>query len=174
LPIAGQLQRNKRAEEWKVRLAALQKGDPTGYPHQVVIFPEYGHWMQRKDAVAVPWMAKQQRQTAPPVVIWDRPQPGSFYWLADVVVDEGKQKQARVEARVKGQVIQLHCEQVKQLTLRLRDDLVNLDQPVTIEWDGKVIYTGKVPRTLQGLYTTWTARLDTGLIYPAAITVTKP
>ncbi|MFO0812355.1 MAG: hypothetical protein U0796_04000 [Gemmatales bacterium] len=167
-------ERNKRAEEWKSKLATLQQGDPSGYPHQVVIFPEYGHWMQRKDAAAVPWMAKQQRQTVPPVVVWQSPQPGSFYWLADVAVEEGKQKQARIEARVKGQVIQLHSEHVNQLTLRLRDDLVNLDQPVTVEWDGKEVFSGKVPRTLQGIHSTWTVRLDAGLIYPAGITVNKP
>jgi poly(3-hydroxybutyrate) depolymerase len=163
--------RNKHAAEWKVKLAELHKNDPTGYIHDVVIYPEYGHWMQRKDAVALPWMAKYERNTAPKKVVWHQPHAGSLYWLAEAVVENGKERQARVKASITGQTVQLTSEHVEKITIRLRDDLLNLDQPIIVKSGDKVIFEGKVARTRACLEKTWKARLDAGLVFDGEVTV---
>ncbi len=163
--------RNKHAAEWKVKLADLHKNDPTGYIHDVVIYPEYGHWMQRKDAAALPWMAKYERHTAPKKVIWHQPHAGSFYWLADAVVATGKERQARVQASITGQTVQVNSEHVEKITIRLRDDLLHLDQPIIVKWGDNVVFEGTVARTTACLYKTWLARLDAGLVYDGEVTV---
>ena len=35
--------------------------DPGAYAHQVRIHPGKGHWMDREDAMALPWMAARER-----------------------------------------------------------------------------------------------------------------
>lgn len=163
--------RNKHAAEWKVKLADLHKNDPTGYVHDVVIYPEYGHWMQRKDAVALPWMAKYVRNTSPKTVIWHQPHAGSSYWLAEAVVETGKEKQARVKATITGQTLQLTAEHIEKITIRLRDELLNLDLPIIVKSGDKVIFEGKVARTRACLEKTWKARLDAGLVFDGEVTV---
>jgi pimeloyl-ACP methyl ester carboxylesterase len=51
-------------------LAELQKADPEGYPHLARIYPDTGHWMNRNDAEALPWMAKHTRNPWPEKVVW--------------------------------------------------------------------------------------------------------
>jgi hypothetical protein len=97
--------RNQIARDWKVALADLAAKDPGGYPHEVTIFEENGHWMDRKDAIAVPWMAKQTRNLRPEKIVWlqDDVTSPRFYWLAN---PEPKQGQ-RVVARRSGQAIDI-------------------------------------------------------------------
>src|SRR5690606_8247408 len=61
----GAYDRNKKAAEWGERLAALKKDDPAGYEHWVKIYPGKGHWLNREDAAALPWMAKFTRNPLP-------------------------------------------------------------------------------------------------------------
>jgi predicted peptidase len=76
--------RNKAAAEWGQKLDALQKADPDGYAHVTELHEGKGHWMDRDDAKAVPWMADFTRNVTPKKVVWR--QSGTthdrFYWLA--------------------------------------------------------------------------------------------
>ena len=76
--------RNEVAAEWKVKLADLKQSDPGGYEHVVQIHKGKGHWMDRQDAVAVPWMAKFKRNPVPRKVVWEQDDVthDQFYWLA--------------------------------------------------------------------------------------------
>ncbi|MEL7264127.1 MAG: hypothetical protein AAFP69_04850, partial [Planctomycetota bacterium] len=62
--------RNKIASQWKTKLKELQTNDPGGYDHFVRIYPQYGHWMQREDRVAIPWMMQRNRNTRPKRIVW--------------------------------------------------------------------------------------------------------
>ena len=133
--------------------------------------------MQRKDAVAVPWMAKFTRNTAPKKVVWVQPTQQQFYWLAEAVVDastkEGKAT-ARMVASIEKQTIQITSEHVNQVTVRLRDDLVDLDQPITVMMNGKVVFEGKVERNVKTISKTLSERHDAGLMYDAEIIIKEP
>lgn len=83
--------RNKVAQEYGDQLAKLRKDDPGGYEHFVKIYPGKGHWMDREDKAALPWMAGFTRNPVPGRVVWKQtgvPHPCS-YWLA---VPPGKRR----------------------------------------------------------------------------------
>lgn len=165
--------RNKHAVEWKKILADLHDADKEGYVHEVVIRPGMSHWMQGKDADAVPWMAQFTRNTAPKKVVWHQPvatEQHQFYWLAEAMAQDQKLPR-KVVASINGQVIQVDSENVSQLTVRLRDDLVDLDQPVTFKLNGKGVFEGKVERNIKMIGKTLNERHDPGLSYDAEIVV---
>jgi predicted peptidase len=169
--------RNKHAVEWKKLLADLREQDKEGYVHEVVIQPGMSHWMQRKDAVAVPWMAKFTRNTAPKKVVWVQPKQQQFYWLAAAVVDANTKEEtaaARVVAGIDEQEIQISNNCVRQVTVRLRDDLVDLDQQFKVMMNGKVVFEGKAERTIKMISKTLNERHDAGLMYDAEMVIKEP
>lgn len=138
--------RNKVAAEWGRKLDELAKQDPGGYPHRTTIYPGLGHWMDRKDAEALPWMAKQTRDPWPKQVVWH--QSGRlherFYWLA---LPAGTAKPGlTVRAKVSDNRIEVTAPGVDKLRLRLHDRLVDLDRELTVVLNGKEVFQGKVAR----------------------------
>lgn len=162
-------ERNVRAAEWKKILADLHEKDPEGYVHEVVIQPGMKHWMNRKDAVAVPWMAKFTRNTMPKRVVWLQPKRNNFYWLAQVKESTDKKLKPSIIAEIQGQTIQLSTEHVTELMLRFRDELIDLDKPIIGMWNGKKLFEGKVTRTIGTLYTTLRERHDADLCFSAEL-----
>lgn len=146
--------RNEVAVQWGEKLAKLQK-ERGGYEHKVTIYPEMGHWMNKKDAEAVPWMATKTRRAWPKKVIWGKSGKRSerFYWLG------GKAKDV-VFASVKGQEITLKGAGDDALSLFLNDELVNLDEPVKVIVDGKKVHDGKLVRTKKAIQQSFKQRLD--------------
>lgn len=171
-------ERNKRATEWKKLLDDLHEQDREGYVHEVVIQPGMGHWMQRKDAIAIPWMARFTRNTIPKKVVWTDPRQKSFYWLAEAVIPmpapNEKRKPAKIVAQVEGQTIRLTTEDVQKLTIRLRDELLSLDKPIQISNNGKTVFEGNIQRSVLNIMKTLNERHDSGLCFDAEITVSLP
>ena len=167
--------RNKVAREWGDKLDQLRKDDPEGYLHLTEIHPGRGHWMNREDASAVPWMAKFRRDPVPKKVVWyqDDVTHDRFYWLA---VEPGRAaKGATVIASVEGQEVRIEkAEGVEKLLVRLDDRLLDLDKPVKITARGKTLFEGHVPRTIGGLEKTLEGPGDVKLAFAAEVAVTVP
>lgn len=138
--------RNTIAAEWGKKLDDLEAADPGGYPHFVRIFPEKGHGMDQEDAIALPWMAKHTRNPWPKKVVWEQGNaPGTrFYWLS--LPGQSPKKGDLITADVDGQDIRIETKSVNALTLRLSDELLDLDRPVTVTVNGKRIFEGQVTR----------------------------
>ncbi len=143
--------RNTVAAEWGKKLDALQKEDPKGYVHHTQIHAGKGHWMDRQDAVALPWMAKFNRQPLPQRIVWrqDDVTHQRFYWL-EVGAEDAK-RGAEIIATRSGQTFEIESEDVSSVTLLLNDDMVDLDQPVIVKSGGKTVFEGKAPRTIASL-----------------------
>ncbi len=167
----GGYSRNKLAQKWKEQLADLRKSDPAGYEHWVKIYPGKGHWMDREDAAAVPWMAKYERKRLPKRIVWkqDDVTHDRFYWLAS----KGKDRRDRSEvtATLKGQTIDVKSSSVDRLTVRLNDAMLDLDQPVVITSGGKKLFEGKVKRTIEVMAKTLAERGDSKGMFCAEVTV---
>jgi hypothetical protein len=146
--------RNEVAAEWGRKLKAL-KEERGGYEHKVTIYPEMGHWMERKDAEAVPWMGSKTRKAWPKKVVWGKSGTRSerFYWLG------GKPKDV-VKAEVEGQKVIISGSSEVELQLYLNDELVNLDEAITVIRDGKEVFSGKVGRTRKAIRESLAERLD--------------
>lgn len=146
--------RNEVAAEWGGKLSKLQK-ERGGYEHKVTIYPGLGHWMERKDAEAVPWMGSQTREAWPKKVVWgdSKPRSDRFYWLGGV-------KKGVIKAEVDGQAIKLDGVGDENFTLWLGDQLVDLDKPVTIIVDGREVFKGVIERSKKVIEESLDQRLD--------------
>jgi len=163
--------RNNIARDWKKKLAALRKADPDGYAHEVVIHEEFGHWMKRKDAVALPWMAKFTRNPFPTKVVWkqDDVTHSRFYWLA--VDSENRKARARVVGSAEGNIVTVEECGLESVDLLLSDELVNLDLPVCVFHKDKVVFKRKLKRTAATIASSLLERDDPGAVASARVTV---
>ncbi|WP_404308976.1 hypothetical protein [Neorhodopirellula lusitana] len=166
--------RNRIAADWKTRLAQLREADPEGYEHFVKIYPNKGHWMDREDAVALPWMAKHTRNATPTKIVWvqDDVLHDRFYWLG---VDEADAKAKSVlRASVDGQTISLESTDVRDVHVFLDDRFIDLDQPIKIVAGGQTLFDGRVQRTIGSLARTFDDRGDAQLAFPSSVSVSLP
>ena len=165
--------RNKVAADWEKKLADLRQTDPQGYRHQVKIYPDKGHWMDREDAAALPWLAGFNRNPLPQKIVWkqDDVTHASFYWLA---VDEKNRKaRSQVIATRKQQTIDVETGDVDRLVIRLNDEMLDLDQVVTISFQQKPLFQGRLQRTIGKLAET-IGRGDPFLVFSAEVAIDLP
>lgn len=163
------------ARKYDAALAALKKANPglfdyrfkahAGAPHDC---PDY-----LPANAAIPWLLKHSRVTQPKTLLLrqGRWSPAAhFYWLAI----EQPAGDMRLNARVKGQVIELDSPDTApfpDVRVRLSDELVNLDLPVEVRVNGRLVHSGKVARSASLMRDTWLERLDPARIYCAEIRV---
>ncbi|KAB2638465.1 MAG: polyhydroxyalkanoate depolymerase [Verrucomicrobia bacterium] len=152
--------RNKIAAEWGAKLDALEQQEPGAYVHCVNVYPGLPHWMNGKDAEALPWMAKFTRNPWPKNIAWcqsDRVHD-RFYWL---VLPEGVAAAGlTIHASAENNVITLDAPGVTQLTLRLHDRLVDLDRALKVRLNGKTVFEGKVTRQADAILKSLQQRAD--------------
>jgi poly(3-hydroxybutyrate) depolymerase len=166
--------RNKIADDWSKNLDDLRHDDPGGYDHFVKIYENKSHWMDREDAIALPWMAKHTRNPIPERIVWK--QSGvthdRSYWLA--VPAGSAQKGTLVVAIRSGQTVDIgQMQDVEKLIVRLDDRMMDLDHPVKITRDSATLFEGIVPRTIGTLLKTLQGRGDAELMFAAEVEITS-
>lgn len=169
----GAFNRNQIAEEWKEKLESLAKEDSGGYPHWVQIYRESGHWMNGQDREAIPWMIKHERNCWPKKVVWvqDDVTHARLYWLG--VPTEKAVAGSDVTAQVQGQTIVIDSK-VEQLLLYLNDELVDLDQGVTIRWNQQEVFSGSIHRSEEAIRRSLGERKDKDLAATAILELKNP
>ena len=166
----GAFDRNKVAAQWGGMLDALAQADPGAYVHQVEVHAGKGHWMDREDASAVPWMAKYTRNARPMKVVWvqDDVTHPRFYWLA---VDEPKQGQRIVVTRQGQEITIVEAPPSVAVRILLDDTMLDLDQDVRVMQDGKELFAGRVPRSKAVIERTLQERFDPKAAFTAEVKV---
>ena len=153
--------RNKIAAAKTAEMAELEKNDPGGYVHMSRIYEGLPHWMNRKDAEGVPWMAKFTRQPWPKKIVWlqDDITHDRFYWLK--IPDKAAAKAGqKIVATVDGQTVRLEGDVPAKLELRLSDNLLDLDQEVKVSVNGKEVVAAKAVRSAAAILRSLDERLD--------------
>ena len=163
----GAYNRNKVARGWAKNLDELQKADPKGYVHWAPLYKGRGHWLSRLDAAAIPWMAKYTRNPLPRTIVWRQDTHPRFYWLAVKKLHGG----AVVRAELKAQTITLQPSGAGQLIIRLNDQMLDLDKPVTVTLQSKKLHEGRVARSIGMLSKTLTERGDPASVFSAEFVV---
>lgn len=168
-------QRNEKAREWGMRLEQLAAADPGGYVSQWQVHAGLPHWMNLEDAVSIPFLQSHTRDPIPRKVVWEQADVprAHFYWLAS---DERSRAQgARLTAHYdEGGVVVDEAEGVTGLTVRLSDAMLDLDAPVTLSYQGKVLSSALVPRTIRTLARTLAEREDPALMFAGEVAITLP
>ena len=164
-------ERNLRCQERIDEMAALHNQDSEGYIFEGHIVPGKGHWMDRVDSVAVDWMARYQRNPYPNKIVWRQEEVTKphFYWLSAPAGE--LQRGMEVTAVVAGNTITIDKCDYSSLTLSINDKMMNLDLPVTVNYQGKTLFKGKVKRQKTIMHSTLYARNDPAYIFPVQIQV---
>lgn len=166
--------RNKIAGEWAKKLDELQSSDSDGYVHFVKLHAGKGHWMDRQDAEALPWMAKYTRNPLPTKIVWKQDDVVSkrFYWLSIDPVDI--RERALVIATRDGQHVDIQSKDVDQITVRFNDAMIDFEQPVKITSGEQVLFEAKLARNAETIQKTLNERGDHQSIFSAEVTVKLP
>jgi poly(3-hydroxybutyrate) depolymerase len=166
--------RNEVARKWRKGLVALKKSDPGGYEHLVQLHAGKGHWMDRQDAAAVPWMATFTRNPLPDRVVWlqDDVLHDRYYWLA-VPKGEAKKKTGVVATR-DGQTIAISSNDVDEVIVLLNDEMLDLDETVDVKFNGVNVFRGKATRTITSIADTLSGRGDPHLVFSAQVVANAP
>jgi predicted esterase len=158
--------RNELAKAWGDKLDSLAAKNSGSYIHDVHIFEGLPHWMNRKDTIAIPWLASFKRKALPSTVAWhqDDRQHEQFYWLGTPTPETGKESVVEI---VKNTVTVKKNDNLN-LYLYLNDQLLNLDKKIKVIVDGRVVYNKKAGRKLSLIQTT-AKRLDPNLVFSARL-----
>ena len=165
--------RNEHTVTWQLELKKLQEQDPEGYNHLVGIPEDMGHWMKLEDAVALPWMSDFRRNPIPKKVLWkqDNVLHSQFYWLS--VPDNLMEQKGVVIAaydKVKNEINILE-NNYAELNINLNDQMLDLDKPITLKFQGNTIYTGVPERNIQNIWESLAYKGDAQLIFSARLVV---
>lgn len=165
--------RNDKAQEWGITLDDLQSNDPEGYIHDVQLHSGLGHWMNLQDAVALPWMKNYQRNSISKKVVWkqDNRHHSSFYWLfvPETQVLTGGEILAEYDPLSNEiNIIENYSDTLKLL---INDDMLNLDNPITIKYQNNVIHQGVFHRTILNIYKSLSKKGDENLVFPCMIKI---
>ena len=164
--------RHRVAAEWGAMLRELQHNDPEGYIHDVQIHEGLGHWMERRDTVAIEWMSQFSRTPYPQKVVWNQNGKAHtrFYWLGLPDVENGYNGNLAVSRQ--GQVIRIEsAENVSRLLIFLNDEMIDLDRNVQVEYNGSVIYDEKPERTIAAIWESLNGRNDMDQVFYSQIEV---
>lgn len=163
--------RNSVAADWGRRLKALREQDPDGYVHEVTLHEGLGHWMQLRDAVAVPWMAKFQRSAWPKKVVWvqDDVRHDRFYWLQCDV--EKAVPGDSVTAAIMDDEVRISSSSVAELRLLLSDELISLDERLVVVHPGGARTEHTVERTVGVMAESLRGRSDPAGIYSSVLRI---
>jgi dienelactone hydrolase len=165
--------RNLKAQQWKNLLDELESNAPGTYLHQVQIHDGLGHWMNKKDAVAIPWMKNNLRNPIPKKIVWkqDDRHHSSFYWIGtpDKLIETGGEIIA--EYSTEQNEINIISNYSEILQLYVNDEMLDLDMPITIKYQGKTISQKVFKRSIYNIYKTLSLKGDPKLSFSSLITV---
>jgi hypothetical protein len=164
--------RNTVALEWGTQLDALRDADPTGYPHQVEVHPGLPHWMNLADGVSIPFVQGFERDPTPTRVVWRQPEITGqrLYWLA-VDTNDAETGDIVIASHANQTVAIEQASGASRLTIRLSDDMLDLDASVCVEQGQTVLFEGPVTRTIATLYRTLLEREDPETMFSAEVAV---
>ncbi len=166
--------RNTVAAEKSQRLKTLQQEDPQGYTYLSRIYPGLPHWMDGRDAEALPWMAGFSRNAWPDRVVWrhSRVPHQRFYWL-QLPGNHTPEPGQTLIATVTGNQIHLEGDVPEGLQILLADELLDLDQPVEIIVNDAPHSVHQPRRCEEVIRQSLLNRLDPAITPVAKITVSR-
>jgi hypothetical protein len=107
-------------------------------------------------------------------------QDGWCYWIrVDRIEDEGtgaagQPPRAAIDGEIDSRTVRLYSEGVKRITLGLASEMVALDEPVQVVWNGRTVFEGKVERSLATMLELVYDKTDWKETFEAALELKAP
>ncbi len=152
--------RNRVVASRAVELDALRSADPGGYEHLARVYPGVPHWMGGRDAEALPWLAAHTRNPWPRRLVWvqDDVTHTRFYWLS--IPPAAARPGRRLCAEARDQTILVEGDLPAEFTVRLSDELLDLDHDVRVLAGGREVFRGRLERQAEALRASLQERAD--------------
>jgi uncharacterized protein YcfL len=165
--------RNQKAQEWKSLLDDLENNNMGAYLHDVQLHDGLGHWMELQDAVALPWMKNFERNPNPQKIVWkqDDRHHSSFYWIGipENLIETGGEIIAEYNTQLNE--INIISNYSSVIQLYINDKMLNLNDPIVIKYQGKVLSQKIFNRSVLNIHKTLSIKGDSELAFPCVITV---
>lgn len=164
------------------------EGDAGGYVHSLNVQEGRGHGVDYQPGVA--WMVKQIRDSRPARIVWTSKELGGnrrarFYWLGLEGEGEGNELKGEIRLTAKADREKNEIEitavtgkaeaekplEGAKLVVLLDEKLIDLDKPVKITCNGKVVHEGKVERSEAVLKETLRERGDPTMMFPSKVVI---
>lgn len=165
--------RNGIAQQWGTDLDKLQINDSQGYIHHVQLHEGLGHWMNLEDAVALPWMKNYLRDPIPKKVVWiqDNRHHSSFFWIKIPENEIITGSKILAEYNPSLNEINLIENYSNTIELLLNDDMLDLDNLITIKYQNTIIHQDFFHRNILNIYENLSNKGDSNLAFPCAILI---
>lgn len=166
--------RNREVAARGRELDSLQTTDENGYIHETHVLEGYPHWMDLKDAAAVPWMAQFRRNPYPDRIVWRQEEVtrDAFYWI-EIPHEYAKRGQTVIVSR-NGNVINIESSDYPELTICLNSKMVNLSRKVTVKYQGRKLFKTKLKPSSETARQTLESRGDPAYIFDCKIRLMLP
>ncbi|MCF0206401.1 MAG: alpha/beta hydrolase, partial [Bacteroidales bacterium] len=163
--------RNLECAKYGKIMDSLSTENQGKYIHKTSIVEGKGHWMDRVDTTAVSWMLNYKRNPYPKELVHRQEEVTHeySYWLQMPKDELQKGKIVRME--VVGNEINISECDYTNITLWLNDNIADLDKDITVKYNGKILFSGKVPRSEENLRQSLKARKDVNFMFPAKIDI---
>lgn len=178
---------------------ALQKKYPDGFIHHIELIPGYGHHIDYYQTT--PWLAKYERNPYPKHVMWENYEMDGKYrkgfYNLYLVEDPRGVFTYRVfyQMDIEDNVINLAVKRTNYRTTEtqdgiemafkrtyselnkgkirifLNDQLVDMNRPVKVVANGKVLFDGMVQPDLKDMVESCAAFFDPTRVFPASVTI---
>lgn len=166
--------RNKMAVKYGELMDSLQRNDPEGYPHKTTIVGGCGHWMNRKDTMAIEWLDDYIRNPRPKRIVWRQEESGlrdCFYNISIPKDEMAAKKELRLD--FDGNNINILRNDYNTFSIHLNDKIMDLSKPVTITICGKEIFNGKVERKAEHIKASIEKRMDPEYIFCSEVKISE-
>ncbi len=160
--------RNKVASKFAGQLRELEEE----YPERVrfkAVEHDAGH--QIPDHLAefssCTWMQKFARDPYPDLVLLNTSHGADphHFWLKL----NAPAKHEAITAKYKDNLVEIESEKLTSLSVRLNDEMVDYDKPVTVKLNGEVVFQEKLERQLSVMLETWKERRDPSFIFSSEV-----
>ncbi|MFI3319906.1 MAG: alpha/beta hydrolase [Rikenellaceae bacterium] len=165
--------RSALAVEWLKAFQRLNGEDQGGFEYNINIYAGKGHWMDGLDGEAIGWLANYRRVSEPNRVIWIQ---DDVLHTRKYNLEVSNPKQGyRVEQRIdtNSNTVYIDSAHYSEVTVWLNDFILNLDNPVTVIFNGREAFKGKVTREERNIVKSIDGRYDPEHIFWSRVTVRK-
>ncbi|BDS07698.1 hypothetical protein NT6N_27380 [Oceaniferula spumae] len=179
------------AKELHTSIDALKAKDPDGYENVLAIQEGRGHGIDYSKSPS--WLITHTRNPYPTKIVWRCYEKAglyrdNFYWLSLTKTPEKGEFDLTASVDKARNLVTITAEEVipakekdgkatrkpltsSKVTVNLNDDMVDLDQEVTVMLNGKQVFKGKLKRSRFTMMKNLVKRGDINYAFPAEVTV---